>query len=155
LMKLCYLLQEVKRVPLGYSFALYSYGPFDSDVLSDLQTAQELHVLASSVVQYPSGYGYNISQSSNADKVKNAAEEFLTKYDKEITEIARDYASKTAAELELITTVLFVSRDSVSISDSSLASIVRSIKPRFSQNEIETKIVWLREQNLLKPVASV
>jgi hypothetical protein len=24
-----------RRVPLGYHFALYTYGPFDSDVLSD------------------------------------------------------------------------------------------------------------------------
>ena len=35
LMKCLYFLQTVHRVPLGYHFGLYTYGPFDSDVLSD------------------------------------------------------------------------------------------------------------------------
>ena len=42
IMKLCFFLQESKGVPLGYHFSLYSYGPFDSDVLSDLGTAVRL-----------------------------------------------------------------------------------------------------------------
>ena len=53
LMKLCYFLQEVKGVPLRYEFSLYSYGPFDSDVLADLQTAVELQILDSTVEHYP------------------------------------------------------------------------------------------------------
>ena len=57
LMKFCYLLQTVRQVPLGYRFTLYSYGPFDSDVLSDLGTA----------VQYLGGYGYRIRKSDRAE----------------------------------------------------------------------------------------
>ena len=33
LMKFCYFLQSLRGVPLSYRFTLYSYGPFDSDVL--------------------------------------------------------------------------------------------------------------------------
>ena len=46
-MKLCYFLQTLKGVPLGYRFTLYSYGPFDSDVLSDLGTAESRKAVSS------------------------------------------------------------------------------------------------------------
>ena len=36
LMKYMYLLQTVRGLPLNYRFTLYSYGPFDADVLVDL-----------------------------------------------------------------------------------------------------------------------
>ena len=51
LMKICYLLQTLGDVPLGYHFTLYSYGPFDSDVLADLASAEVLGGVSSRVVQ--------------------------------------------------------------------------------------------------------
>jgi hypothetical protein len=42
LMKYCYFLQALRGVPLGYNFSLYSYGPFDAAVLSDLGDAEAL-----------------------------------------------------------------------------------------------------------------
>ena len=35
-MKCLNFFQTVRRVPLRYHFGLYTYGPLDSDVLSDL-----------------------------------------------------------------------------------------------------------------------
>ena len=35
LMKYMYFLQTLRGVQLGYNFSMYSYGPFDADVLSD------------------------------------------------------------------------------------------------------------------------
>ena len=40
LMKMAYLLQEVYKVPLGYRFTLYTYGPYSSEVLSDLDRSK-------------------------------------------------------------------------------------------------------------------
>ena len=42
LIKLCFFLQTMRSVPLGYHFTLYSYGPFDPDVLADLNSAEAL-----------------------------------------------------------------------------------------------------------------
>ena len=67
LMKFCYLIQTVRHVPLGYRFTLYSYGPFDSDVLSDLGTAENLEAVKATVVQYSGGYGYRISKADRAE----------------------------------------------------------------------------------------
>ena len=44
--KLFYFLQELNGVPLGYDFRLFNYGPFDSEVLSDLSTACGLDAVA-------------------------------------------------------------------------------------------------------------
>jgi len=60
LMKFCIFLQTLRRVPLHYNFSLYSYGPFDSTVLSDLGDAEALGVVRE-VTFYPSGFGYRIS----------------------------------------------------------------------------------------------
>src|SRR5437867_1104734 len=69
LMKFCYFLQEVRRVPLGYRFSLYIYGPFDSNVLSDLGTAESLKAVVSNIVYYSGGYGYEISKGERCDAV--------------------------------------------------------------------------------------
>src|ERR1035438_8492020 len=67
LMKLCYFLQVLKGVPFGYRFTLYSYGPFDSNVLADLGTAESLGAVHSTVAYYSGGYGYNIQKAERAD----------------------------------------------------------------------------------------
>jgi hypothetical protein len=75
LMKFCYLLQTVRGVPLGYRFTLYSYGPFDSSVLSDLGTAESLGAVRSNVVYHSGGYGYRISKGDSSDMaLRNGAE---------------------------------------------------------------------------------
>ena len=50
LMKYMYFLQTLRAVPLGYNFSMYSYGPFDSDVLADLSTAEAMNLVSSSQV---------------------------------------------------------------------------------------------------------
>ena len=41
-MKYLFILQEVFKVPLGYEFSLYTYGPYCSDVLSDLDYTEAI-----------------------------------------------------------------------------------------------------------------
>jgi hypothetical protein len=57
LMKYCYFVQTLRRVPLGYSFSLYSYGPFDSDVLADLDVTESMGGVKTEVVYHTGGYG--------------------------------------------------------------------------------------------------
>ena len=69
-MKLAYFLQTVKNVPLGYSFRLYTYGPYDSDVLTHLSQAEAMHAVKSKVVPNPSGYGYEFEPGPKLDELK-------------------------------------------------------------------------------------
>jgi hypothetical protein len=58
LMKLAYLLQTVKGAPLGYNFRLYTYGPFDGDVLNDIRQAESMHAIVSTMIPFDGGGGY-------------------------------------------------------------------------------------------------
>ena len=60
LMKYMYFPQTVRGVPLGYNFSMYSYGPFDSDVLADLSSAEMMNIVDVAPVEFAGGYGYSI-----------------------------------------------------------------------------------------------
>ena len=51
-MKLLYFLQELKGIPLGYDFRLFNYGPFDSEVLSDLSLACSSNAIVEETVLF-------------------------------------------------------------------------------------------------------
>jgi hypothetical protein len=61
LMKCLFFLKVLKGVPLPYHFRLHTYGPYDSDVLYDLQYAEYLGAVESALVAYPGGQDTNTS----------------------------------------------------------------------------------------------
>lgn len=155
LMKLCYFLQESKEVPLGYDFSLYTYGPFDSEVLADLQTAEELQVLNSQFERYSGGYGYKISPGSAAPRARDQASEFLTKHKAEIEWAASTLGSRKPSDLELASTAVFICKQKGKLAESELISLVRAIKPHFSSSDVKAQIQWLRDNNLFSDESQV
>lgn len=154
LMKFCYLLQTVRGVPLGYRFTLYSYGPFDSSVLSDLSTAESLRAVQSSLVFYPGGYGYQISKGENGDSVLQDRASFLANYRQHIDWVLEQFGSHGSADLELESTIVYVDREAARkperLSVDQLAQRVRDVKPHFKEDYILEKVSVLGEQSLLK-----
>jgi len=152
LMKLCYFLQTLEGIPLGYDFTLYSYGPFDSEVLSDLQTAESLSVLESSLSHFPGGYSYNIAPSDNAAQAIRYVQGPVDRYKAKIDKIAVKFASRSASELELLSTIVFVDRHDKVSDKAHLMRLVKKIKPQFGEPEILRKIDWLKKENHLQQV---
>lgn len=154
LMKFCYLLQTVRGVPLGYRFTLYSYGPFDSSVLLDLNTAETLRAVQSNLTFYPGGYGYQISKGESGDSILQEGAQFLRKYRKDIDWVLEQFGSHGSADLELESTIVYVDREAdrkaERLSADQLAQRVRDVKPHFTENYIREKVAALREQGLLK-----
>lgn len=156
-MKLCYFLQTLRQVPLRYRFTLYSYGPFDSSVLSDLGLAETLGGLRSEVVLYPSGYGYEIEPSEKAESLKAPAVDFLKRHESDIDWVTRQFGNFGSADLELLSTIVYVDREfdaagrHVPVGD--LAQRVREVKPRFSDSEVGSKVADLLGKGLLNSVA--
>ncbi len=150
-MKLFYFLQELKGVSLGYDFRLFTYGPFDSEVLSDLGIACSLKVVEEKTVIYARGYGYDITPGSYSAK-------YIQKLPPELAErvdtVVCEFGSYTAAKLELLSTILFVDRDlkrSVTTNDGSeLAEKVYQIKPHFAVPAIQTQIQEMEKQGWLQ-----
>lgn len=153
LMKLCYFLQELRGVPLGYHFTIYSYGPFDSDVLADLGTAVNLEVVKSQVVYNAVGYGYQLEAGPNADLVKADAEDFLREHGQAIDWVIAEFGKKYASDLELESTTVFVDREASSsgrrLSFEELVEQVHNLKPHFKSEYIATRANDLATKQLL------
>lgn len=153
IMKLIYFLQEIRGIDLGYSFSLYTYGPFDSDVLEDLSLASSLGLVKSSVVTYPSGYGYDIEPGENKEDMQSLATEFTTEYEEDFRWTLDNFGARGAAGLELDSTIAYVDREASeageNLTEQETVARVRRIKPRFESDEIAGRVDILRTLKVL------
>jgi hypothetical protein len=160
LMKLAYLLQTEKGLPLGYDFGLYTYGPFDRDVLNDLGMAEALGAVKSELVTFPSGsgYGYEFIPGVNREYVRRNAGGTLGGYEAAIRWALEEFGGRSAAELELLTTIIYADREAAQrreqLSTKKLAQKVGEVKPRFPEQHIVSKIEELNRKHLLTAIAS-
>lgn len=150
LMKLVYFLQTVKSVPLGYRFSLYTYGPFDAEVLADLEQVQQRQGVESKTVLYSGGYGYEITPGDKAERIRQQADDFVKKYDASIHAVVDEFRSYTPAMLELASTLMFASREaSGNMQKEELIQRVHQIKPRFSIAQIAEQWESLKQKGYL------
>src|SRR5882757_9401365 len=137
LMKLCYFLQTLRNVPLGYRFTLFSYGPFDSNVLSDLASAETFGALSSDVVLHSSGYSYQIDLSPKSESLKGWAADFIKHYDADFDWVINEFGKWESGDLELLSTIVYVDRESrrasETLSSNVLVQRVHDVKPRFEE----------------------
>ena len=156
LMKCLYLLQAQKQVPLGYSFRLYTYGPFDADVLDDLRYAESLDAVSSTVVAYPRGYGYELKEANRAPQVIARGKDFVEKHEQDVKWVVDKFGQKSAAALEILSTLVYVDRElrdqgrTAEISD--LVAAVHEVKPHHKTDSIGTEAEWLKAEGLLASI---
>jgi len=154
-MKLCYFLQTLRHVPLGYRFSLYSYGPFDSEVLADLDYAEAVGAISSEVVHFPSGaYGYRISPTGRAGLLENMGREFLKEHGDDLDWVITEFSDLGSAELELASTIIFadreVARRGAKQKLKDLVDRVHAVKPHFSEPQITQLAIKLAAKQFLK-----
>ena len=151
IMKLAYFLTVLRDVPLDYRFSLYSYGPFDSAVLQDVDFGSSLGALRSEPVPYPSGYGYSIQPGSSSDEIESLETDFLDAHEAAINWVATEFGNLTASELELLSTIVYVDREHAGtpISNDELARCIHDIKPHFPEARILSRIEDLKAKGLL------
>ena len=153
LMKYMYFLQTVRGMPLGYNFSMYSYGPFDSDVLADLSSAEMLNIVDVAPVEFAGGYGYRITPGSKADLAKRSASQFLMDHGKDLDWLLSVFGKLNSAELELTSTIVYVDREfakmkqHASISD--VATRVNEVKPHFTREQVRGFVEDLLKQGIL------
>lgn len=156
LMKYCYLLQVVRGVPLGYNFTLYSYGPFDKEVLSDLDTTEAMGGVESTVEYYSGGYGYKIEPTSRAERVRKLGENFIRDHEEQLQWVIREFGDWDSSGLEVASTLIYSDREAIRKKEKldipRLATRVRELKPRYSQPQIEKYAERLLEKQLLKSI---
>jgi uncharacterized protein len=155
--KLLYFLQELYRVPLGYDFRLYTFGPYDAEILNDLGTAKTLDALTEKTVFYNIGYGYEISPGPQAEAVQARARAWLRANRPKIDAVAAEFGRWSASDLELGATVVFADREFAATgrvaTEAELASRVREIKPHFSEATVLARVNDFRDKGWLRSVA--
>jgi uncharacterized protein len=157
LMKHLFFLKVLRRVPLPYNFRLYTHGPFDADVLDDLQYAQVLGAIESTLVPYSGGYGYELRAGTNAEKIEKQATDFVAQYRDSIGWVLKEFGNRTALDLEMVSTLIFVDRSlaekGARVSISELAKKVHDIKPHLKTEAIEREGKSLNERGFLNAVS--
>lgn len=156
LMKCLYLLQAVRGVPLGYHFRLYTYGPFDSDVLGDLSVAERLGAVESELLQYQGGHRYELRGGAKADQAIAHGRNYLDEYQTEVDWVVRNFASRSARDLENASTLVFTDRSATergrALSVDELVRKVHEVKPHLSTVVIEQEARDLKRQGLIEAV---
>jgi uncharacterized protein len=154
LMKYMYFLQILRGLPLGYNFSMYSYGPFDSEVLSDLMSAEVLNIVEASPVQFSGGYGYRIKPSIQAEFAKNNAIQFLSNHNDDIEWLFLTFGRLNSAELELTSTIVYIDQEfadaNSQLSTCEMATRLQEIKPHFNSERIHGFVEDLIQKNVLK-----
>jgi uncharacterized protein len=153
-MKFMYFLQTLRNVPLGYRFTLYSYGPFDSNVLADLSIAESLRAVQSETVLYSGGYGYEIRPAEKAKWLQKRAAKFIDEHKKDVRWVTERFGKLSSAQLELVGTIIYADREAAESNKAvhldALARRVNEIKPHFSETEILNFAKDLAKDKLLR-----
>jgi Xaa-Pro aminopeptidase len=154
IMKCLYFLQEARGVPLGYRFTLYTYGPFDAEVLGDLAYAESQGRVRAETVTFPSGsQGYEYAAPSRRGTRLGKA----TAYAADVEWVLSKFGHHSAGDLETASTLHFVdrhlARDGQLADLASLASYVHDIKPHLERAAIEREARRLMDMALLRAAA--
>lgn len=148
LMKLLYFLQELKGEDLGYDFRLFTFGPFDSEVLGDLSIACARGAVVEETFYYPGGYGYDIKPQG---PVAQSLSDWLRQSNSDLTahadEVFQEFGAFGAADLELRSTIVFVNREDPALPEDALVDRVRSIKPHFDRPYVQQCVSEMAQRN--------
>jgi len=158
LQKMVYLLQEVFHIDCGYDFDIYAYGPFTPQLLQDLDLVEHIGAVKIYPVASMSG-GYEIKPGDQAAHLIEKGSDFLQKYEvkKAIETLVDEFGCFRAKDLELRSTIIFVQRDfqkhGKPLSAAGLIEIVKQLKPKYTDLEIQEAIEELRKKRYLETIA--
>jgi len=150
--KYLYLLQEVYGFDIGYEFKFYTYGPFSSEILANIDILAQIGAVKVDSVVYSSGaHGYKVTPDNLIDTIIENEPNY--KDNDKLKDIISKFISSSAEDLELDATIVWVDRDLSSKAESSFKQIedlVKQLKPKFDDSKIKEHIEKLRGYGFLK-----
>jgi hypothetical protein len=157
IMKLTFFLQELRGVPLGYSYRIYTYGPYDGQVLTDLKVAESIGAVQTEQFEWDGGSGYTI-KAGKKPTMSVDDQKLLSSFLNDIEWVANEFGDLSASDLEVESTVFFVAksaeREKQNVSSEAIARAVRAIKPHHSEARILKHIERLQQRGLIALAAA-
>lgn len=145
LQKLVHLSAEIKNVPIGYKFNLYTYGPFSRELAGDVDVLGTLGALDISYDSFRNAYeiGPGVNSSSYVDR----ASDFIEKYKVEICFIVEKFGNRFAKDLELSSMLVFIIKNKLvdDLNDENIISKFLEIKPHYAYEEVKRGLREIRE----------
>ena len=103
--KTAFFLQELTSVPLGFEFILYKHGPYSFD-LSAAVMQMRADAIVRIVPTYP--YGASLELDDGGSQLLSNFPKTTKRYENQVGFVAYRLATKTVAELERVSTALFI-----------------------------------------------
>lgn len=149
-MKTIFMLQQVKHIDLGCEFSIYTYGPYNADVMEDIDELVSDGLLSSSAYSYKDYIGYTLSATDSGEKAVSSLEDEDTAAFKEILDFVR---GKSAKELELYSTIIYIEdwylKNKKANDVPAIVKKVHEIKPHFSEETIHKAYTCLFDAHFL------
>ena len=142
--KLVFLLSELFQAKTDYQFKFYTYGPFSNELAGDIDYHAKIDVL-DSIFHLDKGF-YEIEPGKFYDEA-DVHGSLDKQINSSIQSLVSNFGNKTAAELELLSTVVFVNRfDDAGTTLSSLTERTKALKPKFSETDILSAVQSIRDR---------
>jgi uncharacterized protein YwgA len=157
IMKYLYLLQKVYKIPLGYEYSIYTYGPYASEVMSDIDYAETKDIINIEEEDYKNGIrGYSITPSHQAADTIKREKKLIAKYEAPIQQMLSLFSEKNARELELSTTIVYVYSNFIENGweTEEVPDDVKNIKPYFDIQTIKDEYERLKHIGVLTKAVS-
>jgi uncharacterized protein YwgA len=137
LMKIVFMLQQIKKLELGYHFQIYTYGPYTAEVSDDIDELVQNGYVDSRMHQFIDYVGYELTISKKASDLVGA----LSENDGIcIDDVLAYVKGKAAKVLELHSTIVFLNeiykKNNLPSEKDEVIANVKDIKPHFSVNKI-------------------
>lgn len=149
-MKTIFMLQQVKHMDLGCEFSIYTYGPYNADVMEDIDELVSDGLLSSSAYSYKDYIGYTLSATDSGEEAVSNLKDQDAAALKETLDFVR---GKNAKELELYSTIIYIEdwylKNKKANSVSAIVKKVHEIKPHFSEETIQNAYTCLSAASFL------
>lgn len=149
LQKLVYFLLEAKRIPLGYRYRFYTYGPYSDTLAGDVDYLSTIGALK---VAYDVAVGgYNIRPGEKAKILEQKAQPFLNFHKQAVDEVLDHLSDKNVRDLELLSTVLYLWSNDAECRSSvdTLVAKATRLKPHLRNEDIRNGLEMLKNNHLL------
>lgn len=149
-MKVVFMLQQVKKLNMGYDFSIYTYGPYSSDVTDDVDELISDGLITSTMYPYQNYIGYELNISSEGKSVIQALQQDEQVAIKDVLDFVD---GKNAKELELYSTIIYVddlyTKNGWPNEEGGIVSKVHEIKPHFDERVISGAFKELKKINYI------
>lgn len=159
LMKIPFLLQAIYKVPIDYSYEIYTYGPYCATVMSDIECAQMNNLIKINTVEYGNGmHGYQIETKEQAKEYLKKHSAIIEANETSVCDILDFFGGMTAKDLELYSTIVFLycshHNNGWEMSREAVCKTVHDVKPHFANDVIGVAYDKLDDCNYLSKAIS-